>query len=159
MFFFTGPVLLVLATIFEWIMGNFFSMLVMGMYAVFWLSFGVIETPAWGIKASYSATGDAVEGGLSAGDNAAVALYLTVWGFWLFTSFIFSLRTNTVFALIFLCGFSSSFVFAASYWKESTGDHEMAMALQKVGSFSPNRYQSSSNTSRLAVHFSLLLQF
>jgi len=29
MFFFTGPVLLLLSTIFEWIMGNFFSMMVM----------------------------------------------------------------------------------------------------------------------------------
>jgi succinate-acetate transporter protein len=31
-FFFVGPLLLTLACIFEWIMGNFFSMMVMGMY-------------------------------------------------------------------------------------------------------------------------------
>jgi len=132
-FFFTGPVLLLLALIFEWIMGNFFSMMVMGMFAVFWLSFGVLQTPSWAIAASYSATGDAVEGAASVGYNAAVALYLMVWGFWLFTTFIFTLKTNTVFALIFLCAFLSSFTIGAAYWKVSTGEYEIAMRLQKAG--------------------------
>tara|TARA_R110002060_G_scaffold45101_9_gene56440 strand:- start:10 stop:483 length:474 start_codon:yes stop_codon:yes gene_type:complete len=131
-FFFTGPVLLLLALIFEWIMGNFFSMLVMGMFAVFWLSFGVLQTPSWGIAASYSATGDAAEGAASVGYNAAIALYLTMWGFWLFTTFIFTLKTNTVFALIFLCAFISSFIFAGAYYKVSTGEYDMALKLQKV---------------------------
>lgn len=131
-FYFTGPVLLLLATIFEWIMGNFFSMMVMGMFAVFWLSFGVLETPSWGIAASYSATGNEAEGAASVGYNAAVALYLMVWGFWLFTTWIFTLKTNTVFALIFLFAFMSSFIIGGAYWKVSTGDYAMAMKLQKV---------------------------
>src|ERR1700755_2477422 len=42
-FFFTGPVLLILTAIFEWIMGNFFPMMVCGLFAVFWLSFGVLQ--------------------------------------------------------------------------------------------------------------------
>ena len=122
--------------LFEWIMGNFFSMMVMGMFAVFWLSFGVLETPSWGIAASYSATGDATQGAASVGYNAAVALYLMVWGFWLFTTWIFTLKTNTVFALIFLFAFISSFIFAGAYWKVSTGDYDMAMKLQKVWIYS-----------------------
>lgn len=113
-------------------MGNFFSMLVMGMFAVFWLSFGVLQTPSWGIAASYSATGDAAEGAASVGYNAAIALYLTMWGFWLFTTFIFTLKTNTVFALIFLCAFISSFIFAGAYYKVSTKEYDMALKLQKV---------------------------
>lgn len=132
-FYFTGPVLLLLATIFEWIMGNFLSMMVMGMFAVFWLSFGVLETPSWGIAASYSTTGDAAQGAASVGYNAAVALYLMVWGFWLFTTWIFTLKTNTVFALIFLFAFMSSFILGGAYWKVSTGDYNMAMKLQKTG--------------------------
>lgn len=132
-FYFTGPVLLLLATIFEWIMGNFFSMMVMGMFAVFWLSFGVLQTPSWGIAASYSATGNAAQGAASVGYNAAVALYLMVWGFWLFTTWIFTLKTNTVFALIFLFAFMSSFIIGGAYWKVSTGDYAMAMKLQKTG--------------------------
>src|SRR3954447_7819740 len=114
-------------------MGNFFSMMVMGMFAVFWLSFGVLQTPSWAIAASYSATGNAAEGAASVGYNAAIALYLMVWGFWLFTTFIFTLKTNTVFALIFLCAFLSSFTIGGAYWKVSTGDYAMAMRLQKAG--------------------------
>ncbi|KAK0099401.1 hypothetical protein ONS96_008428 [Cadophora gregata f. sp. sojae] len=132
-FFFTGPVLLLLALIFEWIMGNFFSMLVMGMFAVFWLSFGVLQAPSWGIAESYSATGNAAEGAASVGYNAAIALYLTMWGFWLFTTFLFTLKTNMVFALIFFCAFISSFIFAGAYWKVSTGEYDMALRLQKTG--------------------------
>jgi len=141
-FFFTGPVLLLLATIFEWIMGNFFSMMVMGMFAVFWLSFGVLETPSWGIAASYSANGDAAAGAATVGYNAAVALYLLVWGFWLFTTWIFTLKTNMIFASIFFFAFISSFLFSAAYWKVSTGDYSMATKLQKVGNPSPQLFLS-----------------
>ena len=109
-------------------------MIVMGMFSVFWLSFGVLQTPSWGIAAAYSATGDEAAGAASVGYNAAIALYLMVWGFWLFTTFIFTLKTNTVFALIFLCAFLSSFIIGGAYWKVSTGEYAMAMRLQKVSS-------------------------
>ena len=104
----------------------------MGMFAVFWLSFGVLETPSWGIAASYSPTGDSTEGAASVGYNAAVALYLMIWGVWLFTVFLFTLKTNAVFASIFLGAFSSSFVLGGAYWKVSTGEYDMALRLQKV---------------------------
>jgi len=107
-------------------------MMVMGMFAVFWLSFGVLETPSWGIAASYSPTGDSTEGAASVGYNAAVALYLMIWGVWLFTVFLFTLKTNAVFASIFLGAFSSSFVLGGAYWKVSTGEYDMALRLQKV---------------------------
>jgi succinate-acetate transporter protein len=113
-------------------MGNFFSMLVMGMFSVFWLSFGVLQTPSWSIANSYSATGDAAQGAVSVGYNAGIALYLMVWGVWLFTIFLFTLKTNVVFALIFLFAFTSNFVIGGAYWKVSTGDFDMAMKLQKV---------------------------
>lgn len=138
-FFFTGPVLLLLALVFEWIMGNFFSMMVMGMFAVFWLSFGLLELPSLGIAAAYSTTGDAAEGAASKQYNAAVALYLLIWGFWLFTTFLFTLKTNTVFALIFLCAFISSLTLSGAYWKVSTGDFDAAMRLQKVRYLSRSR--------------------
>lgn len=132
-FFFTGPVLLVLATIFEWIMGNFFPMMVMGLFAVFWLSFGVLQLPTWEIAASYSPTGDAAAGAATVGYNAAIALYLLVWGFALFTFFFFTLKTNTVFALIFGLVTVGAWVLSAAYWKVASGKYETAMHLQKVG--------------------------
>jgi uncharacterized protein len=140
-------------------MGNFFSMIVMGMFAVFWLSFGVLETPSWGIAASYSATGDAAQGAASVGYNAAVALYLLVWGFWLFTTWIFTLKTNTVFALIFFFAFLSSFIFSGAYWKVSTGDYDMAMKLQKVNQHSTQFRGLQANNNRLAVQLSLFWLF
>ncbi|RAR00874.1 plasma membrane ammonium transporter (Ato3) [Stemphylium lycopersici] len=61
-FFFTGPVLLVLSTIFLWIANQFFTMMVCGLFSVFWLSFGMLQLPTLGLAASYSSTGDAAEG-------------------------------------------------------------------------------------------------
>jgi len=131
-FFFTGPVLLLLATIFEWVMGNFFPMMVCGLFCVFWLSFGILELPTAGIAASYSATGNASEGALSVGYNAGIALYLTALGFTMFTFFIFTLKTNTVFALIFACTTSAVFILSSAYWHVALGKYTMAIHLQHV---------------------------
>ncbi|KAK4554812.1 hypothetical protein LTR86_007960 [Recurvomyces mirabilis] len=100
-FFFVGPVLLILATIFEWIMGNFFPMMVQSLFSVFWLSFGLLQLPSLGLAAAYSTTGNAAEGAASKGYNATIGLYLIVWGFALFTFWIFTLKTNVIFAVIF----------------------------------------------------------
>jgi uncharacterized protein len=114
-------------------MGNFFPMMVCGLFAVFWLSFGVLQLPEWQIAASYSATGtSASEGAVSVGYNAAVALYLIVWGFTLFTFFVFTLKTNLVFACIFFFVDVGVWLLTAAYWKVAAGDFNTALKLQKV---------------------------
>ncbi|MCJ1420647.1 hypothetical protein MMC32_007006 [Xylographa parallela] len=133
MFFFTGPVLLLLSTIFEWVQGNFFPMMVCGIFAVFWLSFGVLQLPSWGLAAAYSATGSSAEGAATVGYNAAIALYLLAWGFALLTFFVFTLKTNAIFALIFGFVTTASFILSAAYWRVAMEDYVMAMALQKAG--------------------------
>ncbi|KIX92304.1 uncharacterized protein Z520_12050 [Fonsecaea multimorphosa CBS 102226] len=134
-FFFVGPVLLILTVIFEWIMGNFFSMMVCGLFAVFWLSFGMLQLPTLGLATPYSPSGtNAVVGSASKEYNAVIALYLIVWGFALFTFFIFTLKTNLVFALIFLFVTLGAWVLSAAYWKVSTGDYVNAGHLQKNAS-------------------------
>jgi uncharacterized protein len=133
MFLFVGPVLLIFGFIFEWIMGNFFPMMVMGLFSVFWLSFGFLQLPTLQLAAAYSADGtNALEGAASKSYNAALALYLVVWGFALLTFWIFTLKTNTVFALIFLFVTIGAWILAGAYWKVSTGDYGMAGDLQKV---------------------------
>lgn len=133
-FFFTGPLLLILATIFEWAMGNFFPMMVCGLFAVFWLSFGMLQLPTLGLAAPYSTTGtNAVAGAVSKEYNAVIALYLIVWGFALFTFFIFTLKTNLVFAGIFLFVTIAAWVLSGAYWKVSTGDYGTAHNLQVTG--------------------------
>jgi hypothetical protein len=116
-------------------MGNFFPMMVCGLFAVFWLSFGVLQLPEWQIAASYSATGtSASEGAISVGYNAAIALYLIVWGFTLFTFFVFTLKTNLVFACIFFFVDVGVWLLTAAYWKVAAGDYNTALKLQKVPS-------------------------
>jgi succinate-acetate transporter protein len=115
-------------------MGNFFPMMVCGLFAVFWLSFGVLQLPQWQIAASYSVSGsNASEGAISVGYNAAIALYLIVWGFSLFTFFVFTLRTNMVFAMIFFFVDVGVWLLTAAYWKVAAGDFTHALQLQKVG--------------------------
>ncbi|KAK4442571.1 hypothetical protein QBC34DRAFT_444075 [Podospora aff. communis PSN243] len=131
-FFFVGPVLLLFAMVFEWVMGNFFPMMVMGLFAVFWLSFGMLQLPTLGLAAAY-ATADDPTGFTSPQYNAVIALYLLVWGFALFTFFIFTCKINAVFASIFLCVSTASWVLSGAYWKVSSGDFDMAGKLQKGG--------------------------
>lgn len=161
-FFFVGPVLLVFSMVFEWIMGvnllslspspqpptrfhtrpvlleltfdclqNFFPMMVMGLFAVFWLSFGLLQLPTLGLATPYATEADP-SGMASPEYNATVAMYLLIWGFALFTFFIFTTKINAVFAMIFLLVSSAAWVLAGAYWKVSTGDFAMAGHLQTV---------------------------
>ena len=124
---------MVLASIFEWIMGNFFPMMVQSLFAVFWLSFGLLQLPSLGLAAAYSTPpGDAAAGALTKGYNSTIGLYLVVWGFALFTFWIFTLKTNSVFAAIFLFVTIAAWVLAGAYFKVGNGDYVAAGKLQKV---------------------------
>ncbi|KAI0965287.1 GPR1/FUN34/yaaH family-domain-containing protein [Xylaria arbuscula] len=131
-FLFTGPVLLFVAMIFEWIMGNFFPMMVMGLFTVFWLSFGLLNLPTLELGTPFATSSDPT--GLSSqGYNAAVALYLIVWGFALFSFFIFTLKVNFVFAALFFLVSIGAWLLGAAYFKVSYGDYAGAMVCQKAG--------------------------
>ncbi|KAI0198612.1 GPR1/FUN34/yaaH family-domain-containing protein [Astrocystis sublimbata] len=131
-FFFTGPLLLTFAMIFEWIMGNFFPMMVMGLFSVFWLSFGVLYLPTLGLAMPYMTDADP-SGLASPAYNTDIALYLIVWGFALFTFFIFTTRINTVFALIFGLVSVGAFILAGAFFRVAAGDFAMAAKLQTAG--------------------------
>lgn len=130
-FFFVGPVLLLFAMVFEWVMGNFFPMMVMGLFAVFWLSFGVLQLPTLQLGAPYASTTDP-SGFASSEFNVVVALYLIVWGFALFTFFIFTCKINSVFAAIFLLVSVGAWVLSGAYWKVAQGEYAAADKLMKV---------------------------
>lgn len=132
-FFFTGPVLLVLATIFLWIQAQFFAMMVCGLFAVFWLSFGLLQLPTLQLATAYSPTGNVAEGLMSKEMNAVIALYLIVWGFALGTFWIFTIRINAVFAGIFGFVTIAIWILSAAYWKLSNAHYEEAQRLQKAG--------------------------
>ncbi|KAJ9616124.1 hypothetical protein H2204_014068 [Knufia peltigerae] len=132
-FFFVGPILLLLACVFEWIMGNFFPMVAFGVLAVFWLSFGMLQLPTLNLDAPYASTNGGPSGALSSEFNAVIALYLIVWGFALLTFLVLSLRTNMVFVMMFVSITAGAWVLSGAYWKLSTGDLELAGQLQKAG--------------------------
>jgi hypothetical protein len=115
-------------------------MLVCGLFTVFWLSFGFILLPTLELANAYSTTGSAAEGAASAAYNAAIALYLIVWGFALLTFFVFTLKTNMIFAGIFFFVTLGSFILSGAYWRVSTGDYSQAMALQKVSWWLQSQY-------------------
>ncbi|KAL5417146.1 hypothetical protein PMIN03_001772 [Paraphaeosphaeria minitans] len=131
-FFFTGPVLLLLSTIFLWIQAQFFPMMVCGLFCVFWLSFGVLQLPTLGLAASYGG-GDAAVGAVSKEMNAVIALYLLVWGFALGTFWLFTIRINVVFAGIFGFVTIGAWVLSGAYWALSNGHFQKALRLQKTG--------------------------
>ena len=108
-------------------------MMVCGLFSVFWLSFGFILLPTLDLAAAYSTTGSAAEGAATAAYNAAIALYLIVWGFALFTFWIFTLKTNIVFAGIFFFVTLGAWILSGAYWRVSTGDYGQAAQLQKAG--------------------------
>ncbi|KAK4198967.1 GPR1/FUN34/yaaH family-domain-containing protein [Triangularia verruculosa] len=131
-FFFVGPVLLLFAMVFEWIMGNFFPMMVMGLFAVFWLSFGMLQLPTLQLAAPYATEADPT--GLASREyNSVIALYLVVWGFALFTFFFFTCKINAVFAAIFLLVSVGAWVLSGAYFRASVGDFDGAGKLQKGG--------------------------
>ena len=109
------------------------QMMVMSLFAVFWLSFGLLQMPTLGLASAYSATGNAAEGAASKEYNAVVGLYFIVWGFALLTFWIFTLKTNAVFAGIFGFVTLAAWVLAGAYFKVGSGDYESAGKLQKVG--------------------------
>lgn len=55
-----------------------------------------------------------------------------MWGFVLLAYFVFTLKTNAVFAGIFLFVTIGAWILSGAYWKVSTGDYDEAMRLQKV---------------------------
>ncbi|KXT04034.1 hypothetical protein AC578_4949 [Pseudocercospora eumusae] len=132
-FFFVGPLLLILAAIFNWIMGNFFPMMATSLFAVFWLSFGMLQLPTLGLASYYATDAAGTNGATTNGYNVVIGLYLIVWGFAFMTYLVFALRTNMVFSGIFLIAAAAVWVLAGAYFKTGAGDYVMAGQLQKAG--------------------------
>lgn len=106
--------------------------MVMSLSAVFWLSSGLLQLRSLGLVAAYSPTSDTTEGAASPEYNAVIKLYLAVWGFALFTFWIFTIKTTTIFALIFLFVTLGAWVLARAYFQVPSGDYTMAGQLRTV---------------------------
>jgi hypothetical protein len=107
-------------------------MMICGFFSVFWFSFGMLNLPSEGIAATYSPTGNAVEGAASVGYNAGIALYLVALGTTLLTFFPFTLRLNFVQALVIGLATVGVYILSGAYWMVSIGNYAMAGHLQMV---------------------------
>ncbi|KAL6157559.1 hypothetical protein ACJQWK_06327 [Exserohilum turcicum] len=132
-FFFTGPLLLTLSTIFNWIQGQFFPMMVTGLFSVYWLSFGLLQLPSLGLAGAYSKNGNAAEGALSHEMNAVLAIYCVVWGFAMATFALFTIRMNLAFVTLFVLGAVATWILGGAYWALANGQFSKSMMLQKMG--------------------------
>lgn len=104
---------MVLAGIFEFILGNSFPMAVFIVYGAHWCNLGNVYNPLLGYTASYAVAATsstaAVPGALSQAYNAGQGHYNVVMALITFCFFCGSLRTNVPFVLVF---FSIIFLFS-----------------------------------------------
>jgi GPR1/FUN34/yaaH family len=103
-----------------------------GAFAAFFLSFGVLVDPEWGIAAAYSTTGSAADGASSHGYNVALGFYLIFWGIVVFLLLVGSTRTNLIFVFVFVTLDIGIFVLSGAFFKAAAGDSSLAGRLQKV---------------------------
>ena len=94
-YFFFGGLLMIIGSVLEFILGNTFPFVVFGSFGSFWLTFGATLVPYYNASGAY--------GGATAPQFAATFAYFQVYmGVLCFVYFICSLRTNIIFALIFI---------------------------------------------------------
>jgi succinate-acetate transporter protein len=102
-YFFQGGVLMLLAGILEWVLGNTFPAVVFTSFGGFWLSFAATLTPAFNTYGFYTTPDQHVSEGLATtGFNASLGFWLLFMGVLCFIYMICALRTNVVFVVIFL---------------------------------------------------------
>lgn len=103
-----------------------------GAFAAFFLSFGVLINPVWGIASAYSATGNAAEGAATPAYNVAIGFYLIWWGLVIFLLLVGSTKTNLVFVFVFFTLDIGVFLLVGAFFKVASGDDALAGRLQKV---------------------------
>lgn len=92
-----GGLIQLLAGMWEMAVGNTFGATALSSYGGFWLSFGVVLTPAFGIVDSYT---DATTGVSSF--NSVFALYLFGWFIFTTLMMLLTLRSTVMFSALFI---------------------------------------------------------
>ncbi|KAL2205720.1 GPR1/FUN34/YaaH-class plasma membrane protein [Sarocladium strictum] len=102
-FFFMAGLLLIISSIFEFLLGNSFSSIVFAVYGGFWLSFAATLTPSFAAYATYAAEPLTApgEGLATRGFNASFAFWLVFMCMITFIFLICSVRTNVAFVVLF----------------------------------------------------------
>lgn len=129
-FYTMGGLCMLLGGLLEFFLGNTFPFVVFVSFGGFWTSFAIINSAYFGIG-YYGTT--ATEIAASVAYNSRLAFYLIFWGVLCFIYFIISLRTNIVFAVIFISVDAAFVLLSATYWSIAKGHTALAGKLQIAG--------------------------
>ncbi|KAB8264994.1 GPR1/FUN34/yaaH family-domain-containing protein [Aspergillus pseudonomiae] len=126
--YFFGGLLMILAAVLEFILGNTFIFVVFSSYAAFWLSLAATLTPFYAAYTAYEPSDPT-----NPGFNNSYAFFEVFMGLLCFIYLICSIRTNLCFVVIFLAltlGFS---FLAGTSWQLANGNADLSRSLKKVG--------------------------
>ena len=105
---------MVIGAVLEFILGNTFPFVVFGSFGAFWFTFGATLTPFYNAAGAY--------GGNTSPVFAATFGYFQLYmGVLCFVYFLCSLRTNIIFALIFLLLVPAFGCLTGYFWKAAEG--------------------------------------
>ncbi|KAL1979774.1 hypothetical protein VTN96DRAFT_5202 [Rasamsonia emersonii] len=127
-FYFTGGLLLTIAAVLEFILGNTFIFVVFGTYGGFFLSLAGTLTPSNGAAAAYEPSDPT-----NPGFHASFAFYFLFIGILTFFFFLASLRTNVAFVTILFTLTIGFEALAGAYWQLANGNVQLAHRLQITG--------------------------
>lgn len=116
-YYFFGGLLLLIASLLEWLMGNSFPSVVFAAYGAFFFSFAGTMTPSFAAFSSYALYGEDPMSGLRSQSFNASFGWILVWmGILSLVFFICSLRTNVAMAVVFASLVGLFATLAAAYF-------------------------------------------
>ncbi|OJJ79087.1 uncharacterized protein ASPGLDRAFT_137519 [Aspergillus glaucus CBS 516.65] len=120
-----GGVLMIIACILEFIIGNTFTGVSFGTYGGFWIAQAITLTPMYNAAEAYQPEDPA-----NPGFHASFAFALVFMGVPTFIFMICSLRTNVMYVTLFATILTGFCLLAGSYWQLAQRNMELAHGLQ-----------------------------
>ncbi|KAI1737738.1 gpr fun34 family protein [Xylaria scruposa] len=121
-----GGLIQLLAGMWEMAVGNTFGATALSSYGGFWISYGIILTPAFNIIGAYAES--------PAGDTPSVlGFFLTGWFIFTFILLVLTLRSTVMFFLLFFTLDLAFLFLATAEFAGSNGNATASLGLQKAG--------------------------
>ena len=126
-YWFFGGLLMVLASILEFILGNTFPFVVFGSFGAFWLTYGATLTPYFNAQEAYA---NPPPGGPAPSFAGSFGFFQLYMGVLCLVYLVCALRTNLVFVGIFATLVPAFGCLTGSFWQLEAGNAASALSLQ-----------------------------
>ncbi|RFU78713.1 gpr fun34 family [Trichoderma arundinaceum] len=120
-----GGLVQLLAGMWEVAAGNTFGATALGSYGGFWISYGILLTPEWGITAP--------DGPYEGNVASVLGFFLTGWFIFTTVLLLCTLRSTVAFFLLFFTLDLAFLFLAMEQYAADLGNHTASLALQKTG--------------------------